>query len=142
KADIGGVVRANILFPQAWLFLITAVPVTIAVYLGTGFIGDLINSFPIWVLNGLAIAGGVLPAIGIAMNMRFIFRGSAIPYFFIGYLASIVAGASMSIMLLAGLGICAAVLHVTLLGDRVSGAARRAADAKKPTEPATAQGGA
>ena len=37
-------------------------------------------------VNGLVIAGGILPAIGIALNMRFIFRGAAIPYFFIGFI--------------------------------------------------------
>lgn len=121
RADIGGVVRANILYPQMWLFLITAVPVTIAVFLGTGFIVDVLNSFPVWVLSGLAIAGGVLPAIGIAMNMRFIFRGSAVPYFFIGYLAMVILGSSMSIMLLAVIGAALAVLHVTFMGVRGSG---------------------
>lgn len=135
EADIAGVIRASILWPQLWLFLITAVPVSIAVYLGTGFIADLINSFPVWVLNGLAIAGGVLPAIGIAMNMKFIFRGSAMPYFFIGYLAMVVLGSSMSIMLLAGVGLCAAILHVALLGDRIQGAASRVA-ARKSAVPA------
>ena len=134
EADIAGVIRASILWPQLWLFLITAVPVSIAVYLGTGFIADLINSFPVWILNGLAIAGGVLPAIGIAMNMKFIFRGSAMPYFFIGYLAMVVLGSSMSIMLLAGLGLCAAILHVALLGDRIQGAAARVA-ARKSSAP-------
>ncbi|WP_430592063.1 PTS mannose/fructose/sorbose/N-acetylgalactosamine transporter subunit IIC [Humidisolicoccus flavus] len=118
KADIGGVVRANILYPQLFLFAITAVPVTIAVYLGTDFIVMILGTFPIWILSGLAIAGGVLPAIGIAMNMRFIFRGTAIPYFFLGYLAMVILGDAMSIMLLAVIGAALAVLHVTLLGDR------------------------
>lgn len=116
KADVGGVVRANILYPQIWLFLITAVPVTIAVFLGTGFIVDILSTFPAWLLSGLAIAGGVLPAIGIAMNMRFIFRGSAIPYFFLGYLTMVILGSQMSIMLLAVIGVALAVLHVTFMG--------------------------
>ncbi len=120
RADVSGVIRANILYPQLWLFAITAVPVTIAVFLGTTFIGDVINSFPAWLLGGLAIAGGILPAIGIAMNMRFIFRGSAIPYFFIGYFALVVWAGQMSIMVLAVIGVALAVLHVIFLGDRVS----------------------
>ncbi|MCX6429080.1 MAG: PTS sugar transporter subunit IIC [Actinobacteria bacterium] len=120
EADIGGVVRANIMYPQIFLFCITAVPVTTFVYLGTKFITDLINGFPIWLLSGLAICGGVLPAIGIAMNMRFIFRGSAAPYFFLGYLGIVAGGAQMSIMVLAIVGVALAFLHVTLLGDRVS----------------------
>ncbi len=124
KADIGGVVRANILYPQIWLFLITFVPVTIAVYLGASFIGDVINGFPVWLLGGLAIAGGVLPAIGIAMNMKFIFMGTAIPYFFVGYLIMVVLGNQVSIMVLAVIGVALAFLHVAFLGDRVKTAAK------------------
>lgn len=124
KADVGGVVRANVLFPQAFLFLITFFPVTIAVFIGAGFIGDVINGFPVWLLGGLAIAGGILPAIGIAMNMKFIFMGSAIPYFFVGYLIMVVLGDSVSIMVLAVLGVALAFLHVFFLGDRVGGATK------------------
>ena len=116
RADVGGVVRANVLYPQLWLFLITAVPVTIAVFLGTGFIVEILGTFPIWLLSGLAIAGGILPAIGIAMNMRFIFRGSAAPYFFLGYLSMVILGGSMSIMLLAVIGVALAFLHITFIG--------------------------
>lgn len=128
RADIGGVIRANVLYPQAWLFLITFVPVTIAVYLGASFIGDVINGFPVWLLGGLAIAGGILPAIGIAMNMKFIFLGSAIPYFFVGYLVMVVLGNEVSIMVLAVIGVALAFLHVTFLGDRVH-------NANKPQSP-------
>lgn len=45
-----------------------------------------------WVLRGFQIAGGMLPAIGIALNMRFIFRGSAIPFYFIGYVFAMLIG--------------------------------------------------
>lgn len=124
KADIGGVVRANILYPQVWLFLITFVPVTIAVFIGAAFIGDVINGFPVWLLGGLAIAGGILPAIGIAMNMKFIFLGSAIPYFFVGYLVMVVLGNEVSIMVLAVIGVALAFLHVIFLGDRVGKATK------------------
>lgn len=138
KADIPGLIRANVLWPQLWLFTITAIPVTIAVYLGAGFIGGLVAGFPAWLLNGLAISGGVLPAIGIAMNMRFIFKGSAIPFFFLGYFAMIVAGASLTMMILAIVGAGLAILHVHYLGDRVKGVSRDAAT--RPAAVTTSQG--
>lgn len=138
NADIPGLIRANVLWPQLWLFTITAIPVTIAVYLGAGFIGGLVAGFPAWLLNGLAISGGVLPAIGIAMNMRFIFKGSAIPFFFLGYFAMIVAGASLTMMILAIVGAGLAILHVHYLGDRVKGVSRDATT--KPAAVTTSQG--
>lgn len=128
KADIGGVIRANVLYPQIWLFIITFIPVTIAVYIGASFIGDVINGFPVWLLGGLAIAGGILPAIGIAMNMKFIFLGSAIPYFFVGYLVMVVLGNQVSIMVLAVIGVALAFLHVVFLGDRVGNANKPKSD--------------
>jgi mannose/fructose/N-acetylgalactosamine-specific phosphotransferase system component IIC len=125
RGDIAAVARCNWLWPQIYLFLITFVPVAVGVWLGTEHVTDVINSFPVWLLSGLAIAGGVLPAIGIAMNMRFIFHGSAIPYFFIGFLVMVATDRSMSIVLLAGIGLAVAFLHVLFLGDRIAGGAVR-----------------
>jgi PTS system mannose-specific IIC component len=128
RGDIRAVARCNWLWPQIYLFLITFVPVTAGVWLGTEHVTDIINNFPVWLLSGLAIAGGILPAIGIAMNMRFIFHGTAIPYFFLGYLVMVATNRSLSIVLLAGIGLALAVLHVILLGDRIAGSAGRARD--------------
>ncbi|HEY6057259.1 MAG TPA: PTS sugar transporter subunit IIC [Candidatus Limnocylindrales bacterium] len=126
QANVGEVARANWLYPQVYLFLITAVPVTVAAYLGTGFVLDILNALPTWVLNGLAIAGGILPAIGIAMNMRFIFRGAVIPYFFLGYLLTVASNRTIPIVVIGALGLVLAYLHVYFVGDRERGAAAQA----------------
>ena len=95
KGDISGVARANWLWPQIFLFVISFFPATIAVYAGApvvqGAIESLQRDAP-WALRGFQIAGGLLPAIGIALNMRFIFRGSAIPFYFIGYVLALLLG--------------------------------------------------
>jgi mannose/fructose/N-acetylgalactosamine-specific phosphotransferase system component IIC len=101
--DIGGVARANWLWPQIFLFVISFVPATVAVYLGSQVVADAIiwlNGDPAtgvqgnapWVLRGFQIAGGLLPAIGIALNMRFIFRGHGIPFYFVGYVFAMLIG--------------------------------------------------
>jgi PTS system mannose-specific IID component len=95
KADISGVARANWVYPQIFLFVISFFPATIAVYAGAPVVQDAIASLQTnapWVLRGFQIAGGLLPAIGIALNMRFIFRGSAIPFYFIGYVFALLLG--------------------------------------------------
>ncbi|TME10390.1 MAG: PTS sugar transporter subunit IIC [Chloroflexi bacterium] len=86
QGDIGGVARANWVLPQIFLFVISFFPAFLAVYLGSAVVSDGINwlntNAP-WVLKGFEVAGGLLPAIGIALNMRFIFRGGAIPFYFL-----------------------------------------------------------
>ena len=71
--DIGGVSRMNWLPPQIFLFIISFFPAMLAVWLGSAVVSDAItwlNDNAPWVLNGLEVAGSLLPAIGIAMNMR------------------------------------------------------------------------
>lgn len=118
EANIGEVARANWLYPQIYLFSITFVPVFLAAYLGTQFVTDIIAALPIWVLNGLAVAGGMLAAIGIAMNMRFIFRGAVIPYFFLGYTLVVASNRSISIVIIGVIGLVLAYLHVYFVGTR------------------------
>ena len=95
RGDITGVGRANWLWPQIFLFLISFFPATIAVYAGAPVVQGAIDSLQAnapWVLRGFQIAGGLLPAIGIALNMRFIFRGHGIPFYFIGYVFAMLIG--------------------------------------------------
>ena len=132
EANIGEVARANWLYPQIFLFVITFFPVFFAAYLGTQFVVDLIAALPIWVLNGLAVAGGMLAAIGIAMNMRFIFRGAFIPYFFLGYVLFEASGGSLSIVIIGVIGLALAYLHVYFVGTRTTGTTGAASATTRP----------
>jgi mannose/fructose/N-acetylgalactosamine-specific phosphotransferase system component IIC len=121
EGDIGGVARMNYVPSQIFLFLISFIPATVAVYAGSQVVADWINwlntNLP-WVIRGFEIAGYLLPALGIAMNMRFIFRGTVAAYFFIGYLVSVASGGGVGIVMLAVIGVAVAVLHVAYLGTR------------------------
>ena len=116
EGDITGVSRANWVWPQIFLFVISFFPATIAVYAGANVVGDAITWLSTnapWVLRGFQIAGGLLPAIGLAMNMRFIFRGTVWPYFFVGYIISVASAGGVNIVAIAVIGVALAVLHVT-----------------------------
>ena len=119
--DASGVARMNWLPPQIFLFIISFFPAMIAVYAGApvvqGAIDNLQTNAP-WVLRGFQIAGGLLPAIGIAMNMRFIFRGTVWPYFFVGYVLAAASGGGLTITTIGVVGVALAFLHVYLVGDR------------------------
>jgi mannose/fructose/N-acetylgalactosamine-specific phosphotransferase system component IID/mannose/fructose/N-acetylgalactosamine-specific phosphotransferase system component IIC len=126
-----GLTVANLVLPQIFLFAITFTPVFLAALKGVPFIVDVIHALPIWVLNGLAVAGGVLPAIGIAMNMRFIFRWPFIPYFFLGYFLIVASNGSLPIVIVAAIGLSVGALHVVFTerakGSDAPEAARQAA---------------
>jgi len=121
EGDISGVARMNWVPSQIFLFIITFFPATVAVYLGAdvvaGWITWLGTNAP-WVLKGFEIAGSLLPAIGIALNMRFIFRGTVMAYFFIGYIVSVASNGAVNIVMIAIIGAALAMLHVAFVGTR------------------------
>ena len=140
KADIAGVALMNWLPGQLLLFVISFVPVFLFALNGPGAVQDALNRLPVWATNGLAIAGGILPAIGIALNMRFIFRGSAIPYFFIGFILMTATHGSMSLVVVAALGLALAYLHLTFVRTPVEPKSEAAVAAVPRTDPSTVAG--
>jgi len=133
KADISGVAFMNVVPGQLFLFVASFVPVFVFALNGPAYVQDILNRLPLWTISGLEIAGFILPAIGIALNMRFIFRGAAIPYFFIGYILMVQTHGSMSLVVVAALGLALAYLHLTF----VKPAAGVAPAVETAPEPAT-----
>lgn len=119
--DADGVARMNWLPSQIFLFIISFFPATIAVYAGSAVVADAITNLQSnapWVLRGFEIAGGLLPAIGLALNMRFIFRGTVWPYFFIGFILAAATAGGINIVTIGVIGVALAFLHVAFVGDR------------------------
>lgn len=125
EGDMSGVARANWLWPQIFLFVISFFPAFFAVYAGSAVVKDAIDNLQTnapWILKGFEIAGGLLPAIGLALNMRFIFRGTVWPYFFIGYIMAVASAGGLNIVAIGIIGIALAYLHVWFVGDRATAA--------------------
>jgi len=108
KGDYKGIEK--ILWLGALLFfLFAAVPVFLGVFFGADLVANIVDVIPLWLLDGLRRSSGLLPALGIAILMRFIYDKDSAPYLFVGFALSAVLG--MSIISIAIIG--AAVAYVT-----------------------------
>jgi PTS system mannose-specific IID component len=115
KADIKGVARANYFLPQVFLFVIYAIPVILAAYLGSAAVSAALNwiaAHAIWVMSGLYTASGMLAALGIALNMKFLFTKNVWPYFLAGYIIATLMGGDVNLLMFAALGGVLAFMHV------------------------------
>jgi PTS system mannose-specific IID component len=74
-----------------------------------------------WIMSGLFAASGMLAALGIGLNLQFLFRGHTWPYFFIGFLITSMTAGEVNLLVLALLGACVAYLHVRFSGGAGAG---------------------
>ncbi|MCK4316084.1 MAG: PTS system mannose/fructose/sorbose family transporter subunit IID, partial [Anaerolineae bacterium] len=115
EGDIKGVARSDYIYSQPFLFVIYAVPVALAAWLGAPAVASALGwiaQHAIWVMSGLFAASGMLAALGIALNLKFLFRGNVWPYFFIGFTVTSLMGGGANLLVMAIIGVCVAFIHV------------------------------
>jgi len=76
----------NVVLPQILLFVMSFIPCFLMVYYGTEYVASAIQYLGDTVVVVLSVVGGMLPAIGIALTMKSIFKGESIAFFFLGFL--------------------------------------------------------
>lgn len=79
----------------AVFFLISFVPVFLGVYFGADVVQNIVAVIPEKLLTGLKMSSGLLPALGIAILMRFIYDKTSAPFLFLGFVLVAVLGMSM-----------------------------------------------
>lgn len=122
RGDVEGVARMNWLPGQLYVFLTTFFPVLILALAGSAALSELFRAIdPFsggsadwrWLRDWFIVAGSVLAAVGISINLNLILRGSTIPYFLIGFTISALSGVNLIAMaVLAG---ALAVLHIMFI---------------------------
>ncbi len=100
---------ADVLLPQAFLFVITAVPCFLACYFGANYIQGLIDVLGGTVLNVMTVIGGMMPALGIGLTLLYIYKGEARVFFFIGFL--LVAYFNISLVTIGFFALCITVAY-------------------------------
>ena len=71
EGNIEAAARMNILglIPQS---VSRMLPVFLALVFGSDFVNLVVNHLPMWLMNGLKTAGGILPSLGIAILLRYL----------------------------------------------------------------------
>ena len=107
---------ANVLLPQIVLAAIYVIPCTMVCYFGIDAVQGLVNACEgTRILPILSAIGGILPAIGIAMNMKAIFKGDARYFFFIGFL--LVVYFNLNLIAVSCLAALMAIIYMQLKND-------------------------
>lgn len=107
EGNTKGVQLMTYLFPQLTVFLINGVPAFLLVYFGGDFFMNLISNLPESFINALEVVGGLMPALGIGMLLKFIGKKKLIPFFFIGFFISSYLGLNLMAIAILGAAIAA-----------------------------------
>ncbi|MBC5658213.1 PTS sugar transporter subunit IIC [Anaerosacchariphilus sp. NSJ-68] len=103
EGNIEGIKRTTWL-AAATMFIISAPVAFLTVFFGSSLVDTILNATPAWLLTGLNVAGGILPAIGIAVTMKIINQPKLTSVFILGYFLVQLLG--LSVMGAAIIGFC------------------------------------
>ena len=116
KGETNKIWIPDLLLPQLMLFCMTAIPCFLACFFGAQYVEPVINALGGTVLNVLIVIGGMMPALGIAITLKFIFKGEAKVFLFVGFLLSAYLGLTM--IAIGFLSACAAVIYMQLKDNK------------------------
>ena len=110
KEQYNKIWRANVLFPQIMCFLMTAIPCALAAYFGSNYIQGILNMLSGKVLTVFQIIGGLMPALGIAITLQYIFKGESKVFLFVGFLLAVYS--KLPLLTLGIIALLVAVVYV------------------------------
>lgn len=86
-----------------------AIPIFLVLLLGEGIVEDLLALAPEWLMNGLQVAGGMLPAVGIAILLKYMPVKKLWMFTLLGFVLASYLGLAVLAVALLGLVIAATV---------------------------------
>lgn len=121
KGDYRGVERANLLGLIPWV-LSRVIPVALGLMFGEAVVNSVNALIPAWFMTGLKTAGAILPAMGMAILMRYLPLKKYYPYFILGFVMLAYAGSVFTVMAAALVGFALAAIHYSRAKAAVSAA--------------------
>ena len=126
KEEYHKIWRANVLFPQIMCFCMTAIPCAFAAYFGANYIQGIINMLSGKVLTVFQIIGGLMPALGLAITLQYIFKGESRIFLFAGFLLAVYSG--LPLLTLGIIALIVAIVYVQMTSVNEAAAATAAYD--------------
>jgi PTS system mannose-specific IIC component len=114
-AEKGNLNRINFLHvwpPQITMFIFSVVPAMLASYFGAGPVKAVIGSLNGTPLHVLTVIGGILPALGIAMNLRAMNGKGTLVFFLLGFMIAVYS--KLPILPIAVFAVIVAYIYTTL----------------------------
>lgn len=108
--------RANVLFPQLLCAAMAIVPCALAAYFGSTYVSTLVSLLDGRVLTIMQIIGELMPCLGIAVTLLYIFEGEAKIFLFIGFLLA--AYTEIPVHMIGAIAVLSAILYVRLRDGR------------------------
>lgn len=126
KGEYGKIWIANVLLPQLFALAITAIPCALAAYFGASYIAGLLNVLSGPILTVFQVIGGLMPALGIAITLQYIFKGEAMVFLFLGFVLAVYSG--LGLLPLGVIALIVAIVYVQLSSASAAPAAATADD--------------
>lgn len=117
KGDYKGVERNNLYGIIPWT-VSRMLPVFVGLFFGSAVVKAINAWIPTWLMTGLKTAGIILPAMGIAILMRYLPIKLYFPYFILGFVLMAYFAKSFSLLGTALVGFVFAALHVLDANER------------------------
>lgn len=96
-------------------FMVFLIPSFLAIYYGSGLVENVVASLPEWVMDGLTVASGLLPAVGMAMLLKMMDFKKYWSFFLIGFVLAIYLNLDVLSIALLALGI---VVSISVLSKK------------------------
>lgn len=128
--DTKGIDRLNYIQPVLF-FIFFFVIAFLPIYFGAEQAANIVNMLPEWLINGLSVAGGIMPAIGFAMLLNIMFKVSYAPFFAIGFVAVAYGGLPILAVAIVGLSIA---MYDYFMNDRLQASAPSSGPVKEDGE--------
>lgn len=90
-------------------FFVFFIPTFLAIHFGSDFVNNVVNAMPPLLTDGLKIASGILPAVGMAMLLKMMNMKKYWPFFMIGFVLAIYLGLNVLAISLIAFGVAAAI---------------------------------